>query len=378
MKTGFVKCKAGFLGLLFGLGLSAVANAAVGFSISPSIITNDFVGEVTLTITNLTPGQTVTVGFYADLNGNGIIETNDPLGWSFPLTDGQVPLVAGVRNLNIPGDEDGLANGQIRAVIYVPPDAGGLVAAGKSIVKVSDPLGGFSPVTQPFTVVPRIYPQSVTGRLTLAATGLPLTNTVVAVANVNVSDTLFTTTDTNGNYTATCLPGSYVVEAYNPGIGVIYSQTLVFSIACGQTVTNNLALTNGNFTISGRVTDSSTGAGISGLSVDANTSGNLAALTLHRHQRQLQPSGHAQYLEHSSQHGRGLAGGLCAGHADERDGYQRQRSEHQLCAVETDRDDLRNVARHIKQSGCWRPDVGAGFGQCLSRARTQFCDQWQL
>ena len=141
-----------------------------------------------LNITNLTPGQTVTVGVYADLNGNGIIETNDPLTWSFPLTDGQVPLVAGVRNLNIPGDEDGLVNGQIRAVIYVPLDAGGPVAAGKSVVKVSDPLGGFSAVTQPFTVAPRVYPQSVTGRLTLAATGLPLTNTVVGIANINTSE----------------------------------------------------------------------------------------------------------------------------------------------------------------------------------------------
>jgi len=60
---------------------------------------------------------------------------------------------------------------------------------------------------------------------------------------------------------------------------LVYNQTLQFAVACGQTVTNNLALTNGNFTISARVTDSSTGAGIPGESVDANTSDNLAALT---------------------------------------------------------------------------------------------------
>jgi hypothetical protein len=275
----FAKRNAGFLGLIFGLGLSTVANAAVGFSISPSIITNDYVGEITLNITNLTPGQTVTVGIYSDLNGNGVIATNDPLTRSFPLTDGQVPLVAGVRNLNVPGDEDGLTNGQIRAVNYVPSDSGGLIAAGKSIVEVSDPLGGFSPVTQPFTVVPRVYPQSVTGRLTLAANGLPLTNTVVGVANINTSDTFLTGTDTNGNYTVYCLPGSYVLEAYNLEIGLVYSETLQFAVACGQTVTNNLALTNGNFSISGRVTNSSTGAGIPGLSVDANTSDYLAAAT---------------------------------------------------------------------------------------------------
>ena len=378
MKTGFVKCKAGFLGLLFGLGLSAVANAAVGFSISPSIITNDFVGEVTLTITNLTPGQTVTVGLYADLNGNGIIETNDPLGWSFPLTDGQVPLVAGVRNLNIPGDEDGLANGQIHAVIYVPPDAGGLVAAGKSIVKVSDPLGGFSPVTQPFTVVPRIYPQSVTGRLTLAATGLPLTNAVVAVANVNVSDTLFTTTDTNGNYTATCLPGSYVVEAFNLGIGVIYSQTLVFSIACGQTVTNNLALTNGNFTISGRVTDSSTGAGIPGLSVDANTSGNLAALTFtDTNGNYSLPVTPNTWSIHPSTGAASQAGYVPVTRTNVTVTSASVPNINFVLSKPTAMI-YGTLQDTLKQSDCWRPNVGAGFGQCLSRARTQFCDQWQL
>lgn len=281
MKAGylFATSKPWLLGLLLGFSLSTVAHAAVGFSISPSTITNDYVGEIALNITNLTPGQTVTVGLYADLNGNGIVATNDPLTRSFPLTDGQVPLVAGVRNLNVPGDEDGLTNGQIRAVSYVPSDSGGRIAAGKSIVEVSDPLGGFSPVTQPFTVVPKVYPQSVTGRLRLATAGLPLTNTVVTVENINTSDTFVTGTDTNGNYTVYCLPGSYVLAAYNLGIGLVYNQTLVFSIACGQTVTNNLALTNGNFTISGRVTDNSTGSGIPGLSLDANTSGNLAAVT---------------------------------------------------------------------------------------------------
>src|ERR1035438_10468781 len=45
----------------------------------------------------------------------------------------------------------------------------------------------------------------------------------------------------------TPIPGSYVLDAFDPAVGVIFDQTLQFSVACNQTVTNNLALTNGNF-----------------------------------------------------------------------------------------------------------------------------------
>lgn len=281
MRVHFLWLKSGAwsAGLVLGLCLANIAKGAVGFSISPSSITNDFVGEITLTITGLTPGQTVTVGIYADLNGNGTLDPGEPLVWSIPLTDGQAPQVAGVRYLGVPGDEDGLANGTIRSVLYIPPVAANVNANGQSIVKVSDPLGGFSPVTQPFTVAQKVYPQSVTGRLTLAGTGLPLTNAVVGLASANVSAVTFTKTDTNGHYTLYCLPGSYVLDAFDSAVGVIYDQTLQFSVACNQTVTNNLALTNGNFTISGKVTDISTGAGIAGANVDANTSHSFGALT---------------------------------------------------------------------------------------------------
>src|SRR3989442_1003669 len=87
---------------------------AIGLTVSPTVITTDYIGKLTLSITNLTAGKTVTVEWYADLNTNGIIDAGDLLAKSFHLTDGQVPLVAGVRNLNVPGDEDGLTNGQIQ------------------------------------------------------------------------------------------------------------------------------------------------------------------------------------------------------------------------------------------------------------------------
>jgi hypothetical protein len=265
-------------GAIVALWLATTTQAAT-FTITPSTITNDYVGEVTLTISGLSPGQTITVGVYPDLNGNGTIETNEPLIWSFPLTDGQVPLVGGIRNLNVPGDDDGLANGTIQSVIHIPPDALAFML-GQLNVRITDNLGVFSAVIKPFTVVQRIYPQSITGRVTLAGTGLPVTNAVVTLVNLNNSVNLFAKTDTNGNYTAHCLPGSYGAEVESGSIGVVNNLNQLFSVACGQVVTNNLVLTNGILTISGRVTDSSTGSGIPGLSLDATTTNNLGALTL--------------------------------------------------------------------------------------------------
>src|ERR1017187_4592396 len=132
----FLKSGAWSAGLVLGLCLATIAKCAVGFSICLSSITNDYVGEITLTVTGLTPGQTVTMGIYADLNGNGTLDPGEPLVWSIPLTDGQAPQVAGVRYLGVPGDEDGLANGTIRSVIYIPPTAANVYANGQSIVKV--------------------------------------------------------------------------------------------------------------------------------------------------------------------------------------------------------------------------------------------------
>jgi hypothetical protein len=125
--------------------------AAIGLKISPPAITNDSVGKVTLTIPNLTAGKTVNVEWHADLNTNGIIDAGDQLITSFQVTDGQVPLVAGLRNLNVPGDEDGLTNGQIQVVSYYP-SAASSTAIGPSLIRVSDPSGSLTSVTQAFSI----------------------------------------------------------------------------------------------------------------------------------------------------------------------------------------------------------------------------------
>jgi len=270
--------------LLLGLAAAAVAGsaprvgAAIGVTFTPASITNDYVGKVTLDISGLTPGKTVTVETYADLNTNGVIDAGDLLTQSFQVTDGQVPLVAGVRNLNVPGDEDGLANGQIKVVLYVP-SVGGVGAIGDSLVRVSDPSGGLGSVTQAFSVAQKVYPQGVTGRLTWAGSGLPIANSPLGIQSLGGTAVSFTLTDKNGNYTFYCVPGYYGLEGLNDK-GAIYNQALLVAVGCGQMVTNSFAVANGTFWIAGKVIDSGTGLGIPAMSVDANTTNNLSVLTL--------------------------------------------------------------------------------------------------
>src|SRR3989442_13189246 len=115
------------ISLLFSLvilcasALIPSAEAAVGLSVSPANITNDYVGKVTLTITGLSAGQTVLVERFTDLNGNGVVDAaTDGLFRSFTVTDGQLPIIGGVRNLNVPGDDDGTTNSQVRIDLDSP------------------------------------------------------------------------------------------------------------------------------------------------------------------------------------------------------------------------------------------------------------------
>jgi len=251
----------------------AEARAAVSLSVDPSAITNDFQGKITLAISNVTPGGTVTVQRYADLNGNGIIDAGEPLVLSFKVTDGHVPLINGVRNFNVPGDEDGLTNGQIRVELFVPSVDVALPAALKSIFKVTDPAN--SSATQPFTVSQKLYPQGVRGQIRAAANGMEVGHAIVVLASQSTSSALVSETDTFGNYTFYCLAGAYVVQTLADGF--IDDDSIVINVNCGEFVTNNLRLAAANLTIAGKVSDSLTGAGIPGIFVDAKSTNNLRA-----------------------------------------------------------------------------------------------------
>jgi len=257
--------------MLAGLLLCDAAYGAVGFTISPAAVTNDFRGTISLTVTGLVAGGSVVIEQYADLNGNGVIDSGEFLVLHLTVTDGQVPLVAGIRNPNVVGDEDGLSNGQIQARFYFPWVGFVWSAAVKSVFKVSDPLGVFPAVTRPFSVAQKIYPQLVTGRITDAGSGFPLTNAIVFLSLQQGSGGPISSTDTNGNYKLYYLPSTATVGVLKPGY--VTDQNKLVVMNCNQTVTNELALTNTPFTISGKLTDTN-GGGIAGILVGANSTTN--------------------------------------------------------------------------------------------------------
>src|SRR5437667_604272 len=99
-----------FCGLLGVVLLPSPLVRAVGLAVNPSSISNTYSGQITLQITGLTNGETVLIERFLDANTNGLVDSDEPLVQSFKTTDGQVTAFGGIRDSNIPGDEDGVIN----------------------------------------------------------------------------------------------------------------------------------------------------------------------------------------------------------------------------------------------------------------------------
>lgn len=187
--------------LLFLAAFAALSPAASGvnLTVNPSVITNDYVGKITLAITGLTNGQPVKIKRFCDFNGNGVIDAGqDFVIRGFGVTDGQLPMIGGVRNRNVCGDEDGAVDGQIVTKLDFPGMDIFDGASGKFIFAVTDSQTGDVLATQPFTVVQNVLPQGARGQITSSATGLALTNGLVALTFSNRNGGMLTLPDSNG------------------------------------------------------------------------------------------------------------------------------------------------------------------------------------
>ncbi len=249
--------------------------AAVTLTVLPASITNDYSGKITLTITGLTSGEQVQVKRFYDVNNNGMIDGQDFVIQSFKLGDGQLPLLGGVRNLNVPGDDDGATNSQIVTKLDFPGlsnPVGG--TTGNFIFKVED-QNGVSLATQVFSVAQKVYPQGARGRITAAAGGLPVTNTPVILLNPNSDGrAVIAVTDTNGNYNFYSPAGSFAVLVAQSQFVADVNAGMV-TILTNQFVTNNLSVASGTFTLSGHLTDAVTGKSNGVVFVNAESTNNL-------------------------------------------------------------------------------------------------------
>jgi hypothetical protein len=260
------------------LALVQAVKAQVTFSISPATAVSDtYTGDLTLTITGLTNGETVTLQAFLDVKANGVIDGSDLLLGQGPLTDGRALAFDGVTNLNVPGDLDAIP-GQITARLpfqtaFSYRDVGQNFI-GNYLFRVSSPTGRFAAITNSAAVTNANFGQSFTGAVQSNGTNVPyaLVFLLILPAGDGMAATV---TDSNGNYTLEAPPGDYSVIAAKSNFVMNGSTAPSAILNSGATITTNLTLIAATQTISGSVVDSTTRNGLGGilLTVHDKTSG---------------------------------------------------------------------------------------------------------
>lgn len=254
---------------------------AATLTINPAVVTNDFIGKISLAITGVPAGSDVLVERYADANHNGVIDPGEPLMQGFKVRDGAVPTIGGVRNWNVPGDEDGATNGQLNVQLFFPGVDGALGRfEGNYLYRISSPSGAFAPVTQSFVVRQKSAAQGLRGRITDAATGAPLTNAAVVLLSGGgkgngLGGTLI---NSNGYFALFTAPSNYMFWVVQDGY-VGNAAAGMATVSAGQFTTANAALVAGTNIVTGRLSDATNGTGLPGIAILAQSSDNHYALT---------------------------------------------------------------------------------------------------
>jgi hypothetical protein len=260
-------------GLLLG-AWTLHAGPPLSITVNPTEITNNYVGSIQLSISNLSSaGVKVRVDRFLDVNSNGVVDGNEWAGQSFYVTDGQEPSIGGVRNGNVPGDDDGLANQTIQS--HVPYPSVNLTlehVSGQYLYRVTD-LGSGQTATALLGIAQQVLPQGVTGQV-FAPDGTPLGNSPVVVTAQIGDDGFGTISDLNGNFTIYATPGDY--DLFPVYAGQVANTGGMLSINAGAFASENLTnVASDGTTISGNVTDSATAVGLPGIAVQAQTSSGL-------------------------------------------------------------------------------------------------------
>ena len=261
--------------VLLAVIFSAAADAAT-FSVTPSTVSNTFVGTITLQIGGLTNGETVFVDHYVDLNTNGVLDAADFSMEHFTLTDGQRSVIGGITNLNVPGDStatDAVITTSLNLFAPTPQWPVGI-----HLLRLSSPSGRFGSITNRLTITNWPYAQSIGGVVKSGATNVP--NALVEfLSGANGGISGGTVADNSGNYFLRTPPGSGTVVAFKSGY--VMSGRISFSVPTNTAVTTNLTLLGATRSLSGRVMDSAkTNIGLPGILIFSQAaSGNVTGGT---------------------------------------------------------------------------------------------------
>jgi len=261
--------------------LAGSARAAVTLTITPSAISNNYGGVITLDITGLASGEQVSVQKYFDFNGNGMMDPGEPMVDAFKIKDGGANVIGGVTNINVPFDSNS-GTGAITTTLDFAPPRVLANTVGQYVIRVSSPSNNFSPVTAPFTVTNAALAQSLSG--IIYSNGVtPLPNAVVVAlepsgsGNGNGSYAAAAMTDSAGRYQLNLPPGSYAIMPVAPGYYTDQSLAPLAVLGSGMAVTNDLYLTNGAVTVSGSVYDATNLTALGGVMVNLDSDNYFAA-----------------------------------------------------------------------------------------------------
>jgi len=286
MKTTFVDrfSKSLAAAVLF-LAWAGIAHGAVTFTITPSVVSNTFIGPITLLISNLPTGDTVVIQKFAIAASNGVVAAGDELAQQFDLTDNQAPVVVGgVTNINVPFDYNS-TTGAIAATVPFPGGDFSQEIVGQYGFVLSSPVGHFPALTNLFTVTNFPFAQQIKGSVTNnSGSAVPYAGIIIFPAPRAGHDlgnpVAGTVANGSGAYSIPLPPGAYLPLAFKSNYVANYTTSPVVTLTNAQTVTTNLALTTATTTISGKVVDAvSSNIGLPGFFVPANGT-NLAGNNL--------------------------------------------------------------------------------------------------
>jgi len=268
-----------FFTLALFAGLIQTSQATVAFTVAPTAVSNTYSGVVTLQVTGLPAGGTAVVQKFLDANTNGIIDGSDVMVQQFNLTDGTNFVIAGVTNINVPGDTDTTA-GQITAKLNIQSDFSSMII-GTYLFKLSSPAEQFAPVTIVFTVTNFPYAQKFTG--TVVSNGVAVPNAGVLLFQVSGQDkspVAGAVANNSGVYTLQAPAGTYFMAAFKNNFVADMGGAPNLFLGNGATFNTNLSLIGATRSISGKFVDANNSSlGLSGLLVPVSSQNGLLGIS---------------------------------------------------------------------------------------------------
>ncbi|MDR3456624.1 MAG: carboxypeptidase regulatory-like domain-containing protein [Verrucomicrobiae bacterium] len=243
--------------LIGGFNLSAAT-----LTVSPSVISNTYPGNITLTIGGLTNSQPVTVQKWLDLNANGAIDAGEPMMDAFNIAESGAMVISGITNICVPFDSNSATDTITTVLNFAPPMTLENIV-GHMIYRVVSPTAAFAPVTATFTVTNAATAQSLTG--TIYSNGVTPVPYAIVAAIPNNGYAGAAVADVNGHYSLNLDPGTYSLIGTAPNYYCDQSLAPTVTLTNGLVSTNNLSLTNGTATISGNIYNSANSNGVGGL-----------------------------------------------------------------------------------------------------------------